>query len=104
MSKKKPIVLTRAVEMKLYKKFLEITLAYFMEIGAFAKTDEEDRPIYHLNEQGEKVYSSDIEKLKEAYSGLVRWVEAISDHLITVKQVEEIIESKLNDEVRITVE
>lgn len=101
---KKPVVLTRALEQKLYKKFLIITLAYFMEIGAFAETDEEDRPKFTLNEKGEKIYTTSVEKLQEAFNDLQGWLCAVQDHLINIQQVTQMVEERLNTEVAIRVD
>jgi len=104
MSNKKPIVLTRAVEQEMYHKFLVLTLAYFMELGAFAKTDIQDRPIFHTNAIGEKVYDTDIQKLKDAYTGLNDWLKAVNDHTININLVSQVVEDRLNDKLRVKVD
>lgn len=70
--------ISRAVREKLYKEFLCITLAYFMEEGCFALTDSEGRPLkyYDLKEKREK-WTFDADKIENAYNKMQEWLAAL---------------------------
>lgn len=70
--KKKPKLMTRSEEEKLFKKFMILTTAYLME---------------------ETEFNSE-EKIIQFYTGLDLWLQAVNDHVITIKKVKDIIEEQ----------
>lgn len=67
---KKPEVMSRSNVNKLLSKFLVLTIAYLMEETEF----------------------NSVEKLMDFYDGILRWLNAVQDHLITVNKARELVE------------